>query len=102
MQFQWNIYLRQHRTIHGLRLKCAFACPFSVILHKNLDRERHLAYVFVWSDEKSADASMHLELCGIALRKQLKVIPPEIHLELMVSVSSTLNLKEETSYAIRS
>lgn len=45
---------------------------------------------------------MHLELCGIALRKQLKVIPPEIHLELMVSVSSTLNLKEETSYAIRS
>mgnify|MGYP004600508347 CR=1 FL=1 len=30
-----NIHLRQHRTIHGLRLKHASACAFSVILHKN-------------------------------------------------------------------
>ena len=28
-------YLGQYRTIHGLRLKHASACPFSVILHKN-------------------------------------------------------------------
>ena len=30
-----NLDFRQYRTIHGLRLKHASACPFSVILHKN-------------------------------------------------------------------
>ena len=29
------VVLRQHRTIHGLRLKHASACVFSVIRHKN-------------------------------------------------------------------
>ena len=56
--------LRQHRTIHGVRLACIL---FRQTAQKSLSIRQYARGLFVHSDEKSDYTIRTPELCGIAL-----------------------------------